>query len=304
MIAFPTVRARALAAAPDRNLPVVFAFGTLIALAALAAGVRWARGAEAPVTLAAADIPDAAEAVTVERVKPKRAKHPTLSFLKANRDFIRARYDLLHEEPAAKDEGAAPIDPRYLDYQRLLADATSARDSVSSTEEARRRQELLASITDLGKLESQLDQMDRLLADQRGRLGVLQADFTGHQRTALVVVASGWPANAAFDRLSVRLEDGSSFDIELGVEQRESLAKGGVVQVFHEFVEPREQFLEVALGAGPSPAGDSGYVTLEPARDRITMLRLDLSGVSPEQGAPSIRASVWLHDTTIPSTGS
>jgi hypothetical protein len=88
--------------------------------------------------------------------------------------------------------------------------------------------------------------------------------------------------------------------VALSPDQRESLRKGGAVQVFHGLVEPREQVIEVALGAQPWPTGDSGFVTLDPERDRLTFLELDLTRLSPDRGASSIHAGTWLHDASLP----
>ena len=239
------------------------------------------------------------EQVTVERVRPTKEKYPTLRFLRENRDFIRARYDLLKEKPIHRQGGADAIDPRFLAYQRMLSEILAANDSLAAAEEARARRELFTSVTELGRLEEQLDLMERLLAEQRTRLGVLQADFTGRQQTALVVVLSGYPASAAVERVSITLEDGDTLTVPLSDEHRASLRKGGVVEIFHGFVEPREQVVEVAITGDRWPAGDAGFVTLDPARDRLTLLRLDLSTVRPERGAASIQANTWLHDARL-----
>jgi hypothetical protein len=128
---------------------------------------------------------------------------------------------------------------------------------------------------------------------------VLQEDFTGRQMTALVVVLSGYPATSPVSRVSITLEDGDTLTVPLTDEHRAALQKGGVVQVFHGFIEPREQVVEVAIAGERWPAGDPGFVTLDPARDRLTLLRLDLSTVRPEGGAASIQASTWLHDARL-----
>src|SRR6185295_12147673 len=108
--------------------------------------------------------------------------------------------------------------------------------------------------------------------------------------TALMVVASGVPANGSVSEIHLTIDDGSPITIPLTDEQRSSLAHGGVVQLFHGFVEPREQVLEVGLGGDAWPANDDGFLTLEPARDRLTLLRIDLSAVQKDAGAPTIRA--------------
>jgi len=273
--------------------PVVHPMACVRALAALAACVVLAL----PVRTARAQ---EVQTVEVERIRPRKEKTPTLSFLKDNIDFIRSRFDLLRQKPGDKVGNAGDIDPRFLAYQEMLRDLMAARDSVSVAGDSLERQALLASITELGKLENQLDLMDGLLAAQRARLGVLQDDFTGRQLTSLVVVLSGFPIDASVDRVTVTLEDGDTLSVPISPEHRASLEHGGVVEVFHGFVEPREQVVEVAIAGDRWPAGNAGFVSLDPARDRITFLRLDLSRVRPDGGAASIEATTWLHETGLP----
>jgi hypothetical protein len=235
--------------------------------------------------------------VTVERVRPQKEKLPTLQFLKENRDFVRARFDLLREKVQDQSGQASLIDARYLAYERMLAAIRADRDSATAATDAIERQQLLASITELGRLEGQLDTMDGLLAAQRGRLQILQDDFTGRQRTALVIVVSGYPDNDAVSEVTVTLEGGAKLTVPLFWEQRLALKKGGVVQVFHGFVEPREQVIQVGIAGEGWPPGDSGFVTLTPERDRMQFLRLDLTGVQPTQGVASVKASTWLNDS-------
>lgn len=259
------------------------------------AACLWLAAACAPPPAAAAPTE-----VQVERVRPAKTKRPTLTFLKANRAFIRARFDLLRQRPGAAGGDAQAFDPRFLTYGDMLARTLAAKDSTTAADDAWRRRQLLASITELGDLESRLEQMERLLSEQRGRLGVLQADFTGRQETALMVLVSGWPGDAAaVTGVSIVLEDGDTLSVALSPEQRESLRQGGIVQVAHTFVEPREQVLEIGLAG---PAGDTAFLTLEPARDRLTLLRLDLSAVGSGRGAAGIRASTWLHEAGIDPT--
>jgi hypothetical protein len=239
--------------------------------------------------------------VRIERVKPARPDRPTLRFLKANRDFIRGRYDALKTVPAG-DARAESIDPRYLGYARLLAAAQSGLDSAAAVDAARRRLELMASITELGKLETQLDQMDHLLAAQRDRLGVLETDFTGRQQTALVVVLRGQPSGGTVSDVAIALEDGTRLTVTLDDAQREALSHGGVVELFHGFVEPREQAIEVSVHGGGWPENDTGWITLDPARDHLTFLALDLEHVRPERGVAAVPASTWLHEPAVPDS--
>lgn len=270
--------------------PSRFATCALALLVAGAADVSWAQDA-APMTTE----------ITVERVKPRREKHETLRFLKANRDFIRARFDLIREKERLVEGDAGEMDPRYLAYREMLARIMAAEKVTAGEEDARARQQLLASINALGTLEARLDTMDRLIAEQRTRLGVLQEDFTGDQRTALMIVLRGMPADAELSEVTLHVADGAAVHVPLSVAQREALSSGGVVQLYHEFAEPREQVIEVTLSGAAWPSGDTGYVTLEPERDRLTMLELDLSSVQAASGATAIRASTWLHDSRLPS---
>ena len=238
--------------------------------------------------------------VKVERVKPRKEKLPTLRFLKANRDFIRARFDRLRQESRTAAAHAGDLDPRFLEYRRLLAEIATAKDSVAAAAEARERAALFASVSDLATLERELDQMERLLESQRTRLAVLQADFAGRQRTELDIVLTGHALAGRVDSLAVRLEDGSLHTAGLDSTQRESLRRGGVLEVFRGLIEPREQVLEITLhGDGWMLAGP-GYVTLEPRRDQLTFLKLDLSQATPKQGLSSLVAGTWCLDASVP----
>ena len=234
--------------------------------------------------------------VKVERVRPAKEKLATLRFFKENRDWIRAQFDRLRERPVGLEGQGAALDPRTLTYQSLLAEALASQDTVTAAEDERARRHLLASITQLGSLETELDRMERLLGDQRVRLAVLEDDFTGHQQTELMVVLSGYPSESTIDTVAIAIDDGATLRVPLSAEQRESLRKGGMVELFHGLAEPHEQVVQVTLTGAPWPAGDAGYLTLDPMRDRLTFLRLDLSDVQPARGGASIRASTWLHE--------
>ncbi len=267
---------------------VMRTLAALVLVATLAPAVRAADDAPAPVT-----------PVRVERVRPAKFKHPTLRFLRANRDFIRMSLDRTREKALAT-AAAGVVDPRWLHTDELVAAAHAAGDSAGAADRDARGRTLLASVTELGALESQLDQLDRLLAAQRGRLGRIQDDFTGEQHTALAIVLRGWSAAAAVDSIAFTLEDGTTLSAALTSEQRATLEQGGAVQVLHRFVEPREQVVQLTLSGASWPDGDAGYVTLEPARDRVTLLQLDLTSLVPAQGAPAIAATTWGLDERTP----
>ena len=238
--------------------------------------------------------------VEVERVKPKKPKLETLRFLQANRDFIRARFDRLREKPGNGEAAPTAIDPRFLDYPSMLAAIHASADSVALADQERQKQALFASITDLGTLEARLDLLERQLAEQRDRLGVLQRNFTGLQKTEMLVVLTGAAPEAGLERVQLTLEGGDTLSVPLSAPERTALATGGAVELFHGFVEPREQVVEIRLLGEHWPQGDAGYITLEPARDRLTMLRLDLSHLAATAGASSLDARTWLHDESTP----
>ena len=288
-----------------RPLRSVTAALAALALAALGSSFGWCPpAAAAPAAPDPARVPGAATEVKVERIRPRREKLPTLRFLKDNRAFFRARLDLLRATPVDRRNGAEAIDPRFLAYPDMLAAIGATRDSVAAAEEARKAHELFASIHDLGDLESQLDRLERALGDQRARLGTLQQDFVGLQRTALAIVVSGYPRAAEVSSVAITLEDGATTTVPISVEQRDALRRGGVLQIFHGLVEPRAQVLELGLGGDHGAMPDSAFVTLEPPRDRLTLLRLDLSPVQPAAGATGILASTWLQDVEPRGSGS
>src|SRR5262249_28600763 len=150
---------------------------------------------------------------------PAKEKLPTLQFLRANRDFIRARFDALMEKPVDTNGESAEIDPRFLNYADLLAQVQAARDTVGRADDERARQNLLASIAQLGSLETQLDLMERQLAAQRTRLAILEDDFTGHQLTTLMVVVKGFPTTAAVSEIAIAIDDGPALRIPLSPHQ-------------------------------------------------------------------------------------
>jgi len=252
----------------------------------------------APMGTALAE-PPSPEPVKVERIKTKKEKHPTLRFLKANLDFIRGEIDRLRESTVDRDDEAAELDPRFLALQDMLHQIIAARDSIASESEELEAREFLASVTELGELEGQLDLMESLLEEQTGRLARLQEDFTGRQRTALLVLVRGWPAAGSPSPIQLIEEDGSTTTIELSEAQRTSLHQGGLAEIYYEFVEPREQTFEIRLGT-TDPATDApGYITLEPERDRITFLELDLGGLAAGSGVDGLTASRWVADETV-----
>ena len=231
--------------------------------------------------------------VKVERVRPKQPSHPTLRFLKENRDFIRGLYDQLSQVPDRSRGQADALDPRFLEYDRMLARSRSTQDSLLAADQAAERHELFASVSDLTRLESQLDAMDHALVEQQVRLATLQRDFAGRQRTTLSVLLTG-TAEKPVSEIVLAFDDGSRRSVPLSAEQQRALLGGGILELFHGLVEPRAQVIEVGLRGSGWSASDSGFVSLELARDRMTFLRIDLAAARPAEGAPSATASTWV----------
>jgi hypothetical protein len=234
------------------------------------------------------------ETLRIEREKPEQPKHPTLRFLRENRDFFRGRLDeLLLTLERERSGEAAPLDPRWLMYRDMLADIRAARDSAEVSTEWIRRRELLESVGELVELETEMDEMETLLAEQRGRLVRLEEDFTGRQTTALVVLLSGVPAGGAPDAVVIGDDDGATVRVTLDDATRTALANGGAAQLLHEYVEPRDLVLEIAF-EGTAWTGHPPFeVAVAPARDRLTFLELDAAGVDPAAPGQPLAARAW-----------
>ena len=237
--------------------------------------------------------------VKVESVKPKQTKHPTLRFLRENRDFIRARLDLIKQRALEQGAKAGEMDPRFLRYQQMMSDILASEDSVLAAEGRQNRLALMENIQELGTLEEQLDLMEQLLSDQRTRLSMLQEDFTGEQRTALLVLLSGYPAGVTPTQIELTVEDGTTIKIPFTTAQEQALVDGGLAQIYYGFVEPRKQVLEVKVLSAQWPEGRSGYLTLNPPRDRLSFLKLDISRLNAAGPGGSMRATTWLHQADV-----
>jgi len=193
------------------------------------------------------------------------------------------------------------VDGRFLRYRELLGEVAAAKDSAGAAYDARERTALFASVADLARLEHDLDGMERALDAQRARLAWLQRDFASRQRTELDVVVTGAAREGRVDSLVVTLEDGTRSTAAVNGTQRESLRHGATLEVFRGLVEPRPQEIDFALfGEGWSSVGH-GTIALEPARDRVTFLKLDLTQAQPARGIGSVMAGTWTLDPGLPT---
>jgi aspartate oxidase len=121
---------------------------------------------------------------------------------------------------------------------------------------------------------------------------VLERDFLGHQETALVILLKGSAGKLAPAAIVIT-EDSDVVRVELTPEQQASLAQGGIAQVYHEFVEPRAHVISVGFEGKGWPTAAAIPVTVEAARDRLTFLGLDLTGLDPSREAMGLLTDVW-----------
>jgi len=251
-----------------------------------------ARAADAPQTAGRTASSDSViETLEVKREEIKAPEHESLRFLKDHRVFVRAQLDRLRTQVTREHTSTAEIlDARYLKLQEMSAAIAAAQDTVGSDEARAAQQSLLCSVTELGKLETTLDRMDSLLVDERARLLWLEKDFLGHQETALVIVIRGLPAKDVPSSISIA-EEGEITHVPLSDADRASLAKGGIAQIYHEFVEPRTHALQVKLEGGAWDTRPASVITLDAPRDRLTFLELDLSSAATTLS--SLNSRVW-----------
>lgn len=235
------------------------------------------------------------ETTEVKRARPKGPKHPSLQFLKDHRVFIRARLDLLRTQTTrVRTDDAELLDERFLLLRELAAAIAAARDTVSAEHALTAERELLASVTQLGELEDQLSLMEKLLAEQRRRLLMLEEDFLGHQETALVILLKGLSDKSRVPDEVVLTQDNDVVRVGLTPVQRQSLLQGGIAQIYHEFVEPREHVFVVSFtGSDGWAEAEPVAVTVAAARDRLTFLELDLSHLDRDREASGLLTTVW-----------
>ena len=233
------------------------------------------------------------ETIEVKRAETKDTKHPSLQFLKDNRVFLRARLDLLSVSiKRTRSDEAEIIDERYLMLEAMSRAIAAARDTVSAEHSGITERELLGSVTELADLEAELDLMNKLLAEQRGRLLMLEQDFLGHQQTSLVIIVKGLRGKNVPESIAIT-EDNDIVRVPLTPEQRASLAQGGIAQIYHEFVEPREHVFGISFTGKGWVDEAPVAVVLEAQRDRLTFLELDLSQLDRGREASGLLTSVW-----------
>lgn len=239
---------------------------------------------------AAASDPEIRETTVDFAVKrQKQDDQPqTLRFLHANRNFLRSELDRLQTHRLVHETGARDLTARekYLisHGEALRADQDSLRAAVV----AAHRSDYLQSAADLLAFEEHLDELEGLLESQNQRLRSLEADFVGRQKTALALYVTGLPAS---DATAILVSDvaGDEWQIQLDAAQRAALRNGATAQLLHEFVEPRPTAYALALQHDDGSSEALGSIQLDPARDRLTFVEVDLS-TAPQNGSPVVRS--------------
>jgi hypothetical protein len=264
--------------------------------ALLAISACAALGAFAPGTARADDAPSTQPGVPeveIERLEPQD-EIETLRFLRENREFFRAQLDLLRQTFGSLHFGYAQgLDRRALMLQELLAQGRAGADSASLAAANDRTRRLLESVAELAALEDEMNRMEEMLGLQRERLALLEEDFAGRQETALIVLLAGVPSGGSPEEIRFREVGGDTYRVALSAPEREALAHGGLAQLFHAFVEPRELRFAVSLQKDGLASAPELHVVVTPERDRLTFLELDLAaaGVGSEGMIPT---RVWV----------
>jgi hypothetical protein len=259
----------------------------------VATGLLWTGRPALVAAQTDADTTAVVETIEVKRAETKEPMHTSLKFLKDNRVFIRAQLDLLKVQTTRTHvDQAQSLDQRYLLLKQMSAEISAARDTVSAESLLTAQRQLMTSVTQLGELEGQLGRVEQLLSDHRTRLLAIEQDFLGHQETALVILMRGFSGKHAPTTVVIAEEE-DVVRVELTPEQRASLEQGGIAQVYHEFVEPREHVFTVTFEGDGWPASSALPITVDTARDRLTFLGLDLSRLDPSREAMGLLTDVW-----------
>ena len=249
-----------------------------------------AASAQEPMARAAADSVDMWE---VKRADHDATKLPMLRFLEDNKDFFRARLDALLLVADRRALAARDLDPRFLRWREMLAEIRAARDSASVGTDRIAQHALLESVSGIKDLEWEMDSMESLLAAQHERLGVLEQDFAGRARTALVVLLTGVPAGGAPRTVTLSDADGPTYTVELTDAARSSLIQGGATQVVHELVEPRPHTLSLSMEGDGWTSVTPIEIPLEPERDRLTFLEVDVTDWNPATSTAPPPVTAW-----------
>ena len=228
--------------------------------------------------------------VKVEHAEHQLPKKSTLRFLRENRDFLRAQLDRLRQTERNSDGNAKELSARDLFLRDLLARIEAGEDSLLREQALLAQREFLESVSELGELEQQLDDLEALLLAQRTRLGELEGDYLERQQTALMLILEGAPQGELPDVLVVREAGDRTWRVSLNEAQKQALREGGAAALLHEFVEPRAMQLTLLAEGAAFSDWPAWQLDVAPERDRLTLVKLDFS--HPKSGQP-LPMEVW-----------
>lgn len=253
------------------------------------------------VVSATRDVPAVAPGAPIrfQKEKPDRTKRPTLVFLRENLDFLRAQIDGIYWNEEARGD-TEPIDPRWLGYLEMESDLTAADARLAGEDAALAQRRLLESVSELVAVDERLGELSDLLAAHEGRLAQLRSDYVADHVTSLVVLAQGVP-RFPLDGLRLRREDGRETVLPLDAGLRTVLENGGVVELDHEFIEPRAQWLELVLPASSGHDGASVWFEVRPERDHLHFVQLDLTSFDLSAAPDAWRAESWSRPSALGS---
>jgi hypothetical protein len=79
------------------------------------------------------------------------------------------------------------------------------------------------------------------------------------------------------------------------------LRDGGVVEIDHEFIEPRAQWLELVIPASADHDALTVYFEVRPERDRLHFVQLDLASFDLARPTSEWRAESWSRPAVLGS---
>lgn len=227
------------------------------------------------------------ERIEIQKEEPERPKLPTLRFLEENLAFLRARIDPLREVREREFEVKKEIDPRYLSLlamERELAQHRKAQRDAGGDS-------VVTNALAIAEVEAELDRVEDIMQSAEQRLARLETDFVQRQSTGFLCVLQG--RENLPDEVALHWEDGRKSVLLLGAEEHAYLAGGGLLELFHDLVEPRAQYVQLSC-ASESSGRRAGYLELDPARDRLSVLELDVSEWKTGEALEQVQAQLWV----------
>lgn len=212
-----------------------------------------------------------AEQVHLERARPEPDEVKTLRFLRENRAFLRGRLDAVRTAWDSAIGAPTSIDARWI---RHRAELDAARAALASSHRAAAEDSLNDGLRALAELESALEALERTAREQSERLTELRSELDESRPPSLVLLFSGASPSS---EIAWTPEISPARWIQLDAQTKEALSRGGIVEAWNGYVEPRRQSFELASD------GAVGYLTLavEPASSHYVLVDLSSLGSDP-----------------------